>query len=56
DLVELGATYYGQKEYSKAIDLFLNAAEQGNAAGQNWLGFCHENGYGVAQDSVTAVS
>ncbi|KAJ3280722.1 Receptor-interacting serine/threonine-protein kinase 2 [Rhizoclosmatium sp. JEL0117] len=56
DLVELGATYYGQKEYSKAVDLFLNAAEQGNAAGQNWLGFCYEKGYGVTQDSVTAVS
>jgi hypothetical protein len=38
------------------VKWFRKAAEQGNASGQYWLGFCYYNGSVVAQDYAQAVS
>jgi TPR repeat protein len=38
-----------------AVQLYKNAADQGHALAQNWLGYCHQRGIGVAANDATAV-
>jgi TPR repeat protein len=47
--------YYEQKEYDKALPLFKQLAEQGNAIAQLNLGKMYFNGYGVTKDNAQAV-
>ncbi len=47
--------YYGQKEYSKALPLFKQTAEQNNADAQSYLGVMYQYGYGVPKDDQKAV-
>jgi len=61
----LGNCYYKQgvtkdyKEavnwYKKAVKWYTKAAEQGTADAQCRLGFCYDEGYGVAKDKIEAV-
>jgi len=44
------------KQYPEAFTLYQKAANQGNAAGQNNLGLCYENGYGVTKDLNQAIA
>lgn len=53
-LVTQANTYYNNKQYNKAVTLYKQAAEQGNAAAQNSLGFCYKRGYGVTQNLTQA--
>ena len=55
DLYNKGLELYKDKDYSKAIAYFKQAAEQGYAKAQNHLGFCYEKGQGIAQDYYEAV-
>ncbi len=41
-----GLEYYEKNDYSEAIKLFKNAAEQGNVSAQYKLGICYKNGFG----------
>lgn len=51
--------YYGRKwkkqNYGSAFLYFRDAAEQGDASGQDWLGWMYQNGYGVEQNYTEAV-
>lgn len=51
--------YYGQggvpKDYGKALEAYVKAAEQGHAAAQNSVGWMYDNGLGVTQDYGKAV-
>ncbi|MCL2181003.1 MAG: hypothetical protein FWB83_07735, partial [Treponema sp.] len=51
---ETGLQYYLgddiEQDYKKAFDLFTEAAEQGYAKAQLFLGECYDSGYGVEQD------
>ena len=50
--------YYGQgvtKDLNNAAELSKTAADQGNAAAQNHLGWLYQNGLGVPKDSGKAV-
>ncbi|MBQ4111375.1 MAG: toll/interleukin-1 receptor domain-containing protein [Clostridia bacterium] len=53
-LVERGRNYYNgrgvERNYDKAFECFMEAAEQGDAGGQNWVGVCYERGHGVPQN------
>lgn len=45
--------YYGrgvEQNHREAFRCFTMAAEQGYAVGQNWVGFCCENGHGTTKD------
>ncbi|MBE6074259.1 MAG: hypothetical protein E7202_06980 [Selenomonas ruminantium] len=49
---------FDQKEDAankEAVRLLQQAAEQGDAEAQLWLGFCYEEGCGIAQDAKKAV-
>ncbi len=46
---------YSNKAYANALDSCLRAAEQGNALGQNILGFMYDYGRGVNRDYAEAV-
>lgn len=48
--------YYGRRYYDEAIEWFEKAANQGNANAQYKLGYCYENGKGVAKDESKALS
>lgn len=59
---EIGALYlYGSKQYgisqdkNKALDLFKRSADQGDSAGEYYLGICYENGVGVLKDADKAL-
>lgn len=54
-LVQQGEQHYHQKNYPEAVRLFRLAADQNNAQGQCWLGFCHDRGHGVSQNRTEAV-
>lgn len=54
ELVEQGEKYFEQQDYSKAVDCFRRAAEQGDAEGQNTYGGMFFNGTGVEQNHKTA--
>ena len=43
------------KDYAKAVEWYRKAAEQGNARGQNDLGYCYYSGKGVTKDYAKAV-
>ena len=47
--------YYQQKKYNKALPLFNQVAELGNAHAQSYLGDMYYYGYGVAKDNKKAV-
>ncbi|MGI9465303.1 MAG: tetratricopeptide repeat protein [Aestuariivirgaceae bacterium] len=53
---EDGQAAYSSGDYEKALKLYNEAAEAGNADAQLLLGFLHYNGDGVAQDFNTSVS
>ena len=55
ELIEDGIKYYKQKNYPKAVEIFLSLAEGGNAKAQGMLGACYENGIGVPQNYAKAV-
>jgi len=59
ELFRLGMKYYDgdgvSQSYEKSCELFLKAAEQGNAAAQTSLGNLYDHGKGVAQDYKTAL-
>ena len=38
------------KDQAMAASLFREAADQGDAQSQYWLGYCYENGFGVLYD------
>ena len=42
------------QDYTEAVWWYRKAAEQGNVAAQNNLGFMYDNGQGVPQDYVQA--
>ena len=50
-----GKEFYDQEKYDDAYSWLLKAAEQGNAAAQNNLGFCYDHGRGVEQNYTEAV-
>jgi hypothetical protein len=52
---ELAWAFYAAQDYEAAVKWFRKAAEQNNADAQNKLGFCYDEGQGVAQDYVEAV-
>src|SRR5580658_2230593 len=54
--IRLGNTYLDQKDYSSAMIWFRKAAEKGNAAAQNNIGFLYESGFGVKQDYAEALN
>ena len=59
-LYTIGEDYYygmnGKKQdYAEAVRYYREAAEQGNAAAQNKLGFCYNHGNGVNQSYAEAV-
>lgn len=53
-LVKKGDEFNQEKDYAKAYKCYQIAAEKGNDEAQYKLGFCYENGQGVAQDKVEA--
>jgi TPR repeat protein len=54
-LLEDGIAASERGDFETALRLFRSAAEQGDAAAQNNLGFMYESGRGVAQDYQEAV-
>ena len=50
-----GVEAYSKGEYEKAVQLFIKAAEQGNADAQCHLGECYYEGNGVPQSYSEAV-
>jgi len=52
---EDGVAAYERGDYSKAVELFRKAAEQGNADAQFNLGQMYDQGKGVKQDYAKAV-
>ncbi len=55
DKVAEGKRLYDKKDYTAAYKCFQVAAEAGNAEAQNLMGFCYENGQGVAKDYTESV-
>ena len=55
ELMEQGEQYFKQQDYSKAIDCFRRAAEQGDAWGQDDYGCMFLYGTGVERDYKTAL-
>ncbi|MBN2603377.1 MAG: bifunctional trypsin-like peptidase domain-containing/SEL1-like repeat protein [Candidatus Thermoplasmatota archaeon] len=53
-LFKAGYAAYQKKEFSKAFDLFIAAAENGNADSQNVLGLMYVNGEGAEKDCEKA--
>jgi serine/threonine protein kinase len=51
----LGTSFYRKKEYEKASEHYLIAAEQGHAKAQFFLGEMYEHGTGVTKDVPKAV-
>ncbi len=55
ELYSRGVSHYDNQEYEQAVEYFRKAAEQGHTDAQFYLGYCYENGQGVAQDYMEAV-
>ena len=47
---QLGTQYFQQQDYASALTWYRRAAEQGNAAAANSIGWLYQNGWGVKQD------
>ena len=50
DMISLADEHWNNEEYEEAAELFLGAAEQGNAYAQYSIGYCYEKGTGTNQD------
>ena len=55
ELFDKGVEYYEVGDYTNAVKYFQQAAEQGDADAQCYLGVCYENGQGVPQSYTEAV-
>lgn len=59
ELLDLAQKYYDgdgvEQDYEKAVAIFNDLAEAGNASAQNSLAICYDRGHGVPQDYVKAV-
>ena len=55
ELYNKGMTYYNKRDYTEAVKYFKQAAEEGYASAQNYLGICYLYGYGVTKNIDTAV-
>ena len=52
---ELGKSHYENEDYEQAVEYFTEAAQQGHAGAQFYLGECYDCGYGgLAQDRTRA--
>ena len=51
-----GEKYLNDKNYSKAVEVFRQLANDGHAAAQDKLAWMYQNGWGVTQDYSQAVS
>ena len=51
-----GENYLNAKNYSQALEIFRQLANQGHAPAQDKLGWMYQNGWGVTQDYSQAVS
>ena len=49
-----GMSYYNNKQYDKAIPIFRELAELGDAPVQSMLGYCYAKGEGVTQSDTEA--
>jgi hypothetical protein len=54
EILTLAHKYSSQKNYTEAFKLYQQAAQQGNAAAQNYLGNMYDNGYGITQNYTEA--
>lgn len=54
--LRLGDDYLNEKDYANAMIWFRKAADQGNAAAQNNIGWLYQNGWGVKQDYAEAAN
>lgn len=54
-LLEQGLKALDNKDYEKAAKFFEQAANQGNAEAQFWIGLLYDNGDGVYMNKETAV-
>ena len=54
DILEQADQAYELKDYAKAREWYLKAAEQGSSRAQFRLGVLYDNGYGVTQDYAKA--
>ncbi|KAF9930195.1 hypothetical protein FBU30_000795 [Linnemannia zychae] len=59
--VDLGDIYKGdlggvEKDYNRAMDWYLKAAEQGDSSAQYNIGYLYDNGHGVQQDYSLAMT
>ena len=50
-----GVRYYNEQNYIEAVKWYRKAAEQGHSEAQTNLGFCYDQGHGVAQSYSEAV-
>ncbi len=50
ELTSLAEEHWNNEEYEEAAELYLEAAEQGDAYAQYAIGFCYDNGTGTNQD------
>ena len=55
DTLEQATQYYDNKEYDKAVPMFQRLAQGGDMKVQFVLGYCYDEGQGVAQDYTQAV-
>lgn len=55
DMISLADEHWNNEEYEEAAELFLEAAEQGNAYAQYSIGYCYEKGTGTNQAYRMAV-
>ena len=55
DTLEQAIQYYDNKEYDKAVPMFQRLAQGGDMKVQFVLGYCYDEGQGVAQDYTQAV-
>ena len=54
-LYKEGKSLYDAKDYAKAIEKLMPAAEKGHKKAQYRLGLCYDKGKGVAEDDTQAV-
>ncbi len=55
ELAKKGDDYFDAKNYEEALKCYREAAEHGNAVGQNGMGRLYDGGYGVPQDYAESV-
>ena len=54
-LVAEGDRYYGEKNYTKALELYRQAAAKGNVSAMEYIGYVYYNGIGVDKNYSEAV-